>query len=147
MKTKLLALALLAGSSMFAESRFSIGINVGGYGRGYYPAAPPYAAARPLCPGPDYAWTDGYWDQSSGRDTWRDGYWNRQAYRGYEDQPRYDNGYGRQDYNRGYVQNRNRSFERDRFENRGFKHDRDDNYDRNRDRREDYRQGSGFRNR
>ncbi len=62
MKTKLLAMALLAGSSMFAETRFSIGINVGGYGRGYYAAAPPaYFVERPPCPGPDYFWADGYW--------------------------------------------------------------------------------------
>jgi len=126
MKTKLLALALLAGGSMFAETRFSIGVNLGGYDRGYY-APPPYTAVRPPCPGPDYIWTDGYWDQDYGRRVWHDGYWNRQSY-GYRVQPRYDNGgyegYGRHDYDR------------------GFRRDRDDDHDR--DHRRDYRQGNGY---
>ena len=46
MKSKLLVLMLLAGGSLFAESRFSI--SIGGYGPGYY-APPPtyYAPVRP----------------------------------------------------------------------------------------------------
>jgi hypothetical protein len=62
MKTKLrlLAVALIAGGTMFAQSRLSIGVSVGGYGPGAYPP-PTYAQYRPPCPGPGYAWVDGYW--------------------------------------------------------------------------------------
>src|ERR1700730_14269844 len=92
MKTKLLAVALLAGGSMFAQTRFSIGVSVGGYDRGYYPQAPPaYASAVPPCPGPDYTWVDGYWWQNYGRNTWVAGYWNRQPFSsGYQVAPRFD---------------------------------------------------------
>ena len=44
MKTKVLALLLLAGSSLFAKTHFSIGIGIGG---GYYPYAPYYVAPPP----------------------------------------------------------------------------------------------------
>jgi hypothetical protein len=54
MKTKLLALVLLAGGTMFGQSRFSVGIGVGGY-------APGYAVSVPPCPGPGYVWVDGGW--------------------------------------------------------------------------------------
>jgi hypothetical protein len=40
MKTKLLIGMLLAGSSLFAAPRFSIGIGVGGFGFGYVAPAP-----------------------------------------------------------------------------------------------------------
>jgi len=129
MKTKLLALTLLAGGSMFAQSRFSIGISVGGANRGgYYTQAPPaYASAVPPCPGPGYSWVDGYWSQNSRRNSWVQGYWTRQSYNGaYERQPRYDNN--------------------DRFDR-----DRDDDRDRGRENRQEYRQGNiygnGFRRR
>src|SRR5216683_2991674 len=52
MKKKLMVLALLAGGTMFAQTRFSIGINVGGYGRPYAPASSYYVYDRPACPGP-----------------------------------------------------------------------------------------------
>jgi hypothetical protein len=104
MKTKLLALALLAGSTMFAETRFSIGVNIGGYGRGYYAPAPPvYASVAPPCPGPDYTWADGYWSQYGGRRAWVAGYWNRPSY--YQVAPRYEQrGYENRYYREGYVQ-------------------------------------------
>jgi hypothetical protein len=60
MKTKLMALALLAGGSMFAATRVSIGVGIGGYAPGYYQPQPAYVAAPP-CPGPDYIWSDGRW--------------------------------------------------------------------------------------
>ena len=48
MKTKLLALVLLAGgSAMFAQTRFSVGVNIGGNGPGYY-APVPMQMVRPL---------------------------------------------------------------------------------------------------
>ena len=54
MKTKLLAVMLLAGGSLFAETHFSIGIGIGTLGY-YAPPPPPVAAcAPPPCPGPGY---------------------------------------------------------------------------------------------
>jgi hypothetical protein len=77
MKTKLVIATLLAGSSLFAGTRFSIGV---GIGNGYGAPAPAYSAYRPACPGPDYAWVDGYWDNAGPRRLWHDGYWARQTF-------------------------------------------------------------------
>lgn len=79
MKMKLLAIALLAGCSMFAQTRFSVGIGIGGYGPapGYYAPPPPAYVALPPCPGPGYAWVGGYWLRNS----WVPGYWARRPYR------------------------------------------------------------------
>ena len=85
MKTKLLALLFLAGTSMFAGPRFFVGINVGpSYGYGYYappPPAPVYAY-RPAYPGYGYTWVDGYYYPAGPRYAWRAGYWARPPYRG-----------------------------------------------------------------
>src|SRR5690242_16989530 len=103
MKKKLLALGLLAGSSLFAETRFSIGVNLGG---GYYQPAPVYAV--PAYPGPDFVWVDGYW--GPGR-VWVPGYWNhRPAYVG----RRYDH-----DYYRDHDRGERRDFDRYRSGYRG----------------------------
>jgi hypothetical protein len=82
MKPKLLAVLLLGGSSLFAETRFSIGIGIGGYGPAYYPAPPPpiVAYAQPPCPGPDYTWVDGYWYPAGQRYYWHADYWARPPY-------------------------------------------------------------------
>lgn len=132
MKTKLVALLLLAGSSLFAETHFSIGIGLGGYG---YAAPPVVAYAQPPCPGPDYTWVDGYWDQAGPGRFWRDGYWAAPVYRsGYRavygfDRDRYEvgryrgdrfdrrasrYGYGNQGQNRFYGN-------RDNFVGRGYR--------------------------
>ena len=52
MKKALLAMVLLAGSAL-AGPRISIGIGFG--------APAPLAMVRPACPGPGYAWVDGYY--------------------------------------------------------------------------------------
>jgi WXXGXW repeat (2 copies) len=114
MKTKLgmLAVALIAGGTMFAQTRLSVGIGIGagGYGPGYYPP-PAYAQYVPPCPGPDYAWVDGYWAPQGGRNVWIAGFWNRPFVSGYRVapryvEPRYDNSYRGNDRNydraRGY---------------------------------------------
>ena len=131
MKTKLLAMMLLAGASMFAQTRGSAGIGFGGRGAGYY-QPPSYASNIPPCPGPDYTWVDGYWSQNYGRDTWVAGYWSRQPFSsGYQVAPRFDNrfndGDGRQDFARGFEADRNRGFDQgrtfsgqDRNQARGF---------------------------
>jgi len=78
MKTKLrlLAVALIAGGTMFAQSRLSIGVGVGGFGPGAY-RPPTYAQYQPPCPGPGYSWVDGYWTPQGGRNVWSAGYWRR----------------------------------------------------------------------
>ena len=84
MKAKLLAVMLLAGSSLFAETRFSIGIGIGT--PGYYASPPPpvVAYAPPPCPGPGYTWVAGYWYPVGPRYIWHAGYWARPPYaRGY----------------------------------------------------------------
>ena len=97
MKTKLMALVLLAGGSLFAQTRFSVGVRIGGYGPGYYAPAPVYAAAPryyvpappvyaavPAYPGPGYFWVNGYWNYYGPRRVWVNGYWSRRPYaRGY----------------------------------------------------------------
>ena len=100
MKTKFLVGMLLAGSSLFAGTHFSIGIGVGGGGYAYVPPPVVYAAPYPVYaapypvyaapyPGPGFAWVDGYWYQAGPRRLWRAGYWAPSAYgRGYRVAPR-----------------------------------------------------------
>ena len=84
MKTKLMALMLLAGSAAFAGPRFFFGVGVGVpapvYAPGVVayapPVAPVYAGAAyvPPCPGPGYIWTAGFWAPGH---VWHAGYWAR----------------------------------------------------------------------
>lgn len=115
MKTKLrlLALALIAGGTMFAQTRFSIGIGVGGYAPAYYPP-PAYQQYVPPCPGPGYTWTDGYWAPQGGRNVWIQGYWRApyvnsyvapryyNSYRGYDRDRDWDRGREHRDWDRGH---------------------------------------------
>jgi hypothetical protein len=96
MKTKLLSLFLLAGSSLFAGSRFIVGVGIGG--PAYYPPPPvyyapppvPVAYAPPSCPGPGYSWVAGYWYPIGPRYYWHAGSWARPPYAGaYWVAPRY----------------------------------------------------------
>ncbi len=109
MKVKLLAILLLAGTSLFARTHVSIGFGFG-FG-GYYPAypvygyyyAPPpppvYYAPAPVYPGPGYAWVGGYYYPVGPRWAWRPGYWARPPFAGvYWVGPRYYRGH----YSRGY---------------------------------------------
>ena len=103
---------------MFAQTRFSIGIGIGGPVQGYYVPPPSYAYVAPY-PGPDFYWVDGYWSPYQGHNRWVNGYWSReQFHRGVY--PRYNSGFnggfnGSRDYRggnqrfeqqRGQVQNR-----------------------------------------
>lgn len=54
MKTKLMAMLLMAGSTMFAGVRFGVGIGVG-------LPVPAAVVVAPPCPGPGYIWTNGIW--------------------------------------------------------------------------------------
>jgi len=76
MKTKLLAFALLAAGSTFAETRLNIGVGIGSG----YPA--PVTAYRMARPGPEYVWVDGYWARTGWRRHWIPGYWMRRPYEG-----------------------------------------------------------------
>ena len=87
MKTKLLAMVLLAGGSLYAEGRVSIGVSIGGpayYGPGYNarsyylppPPAPLYTYMAPS-PGRGFAWVGGYWSPAGARYQWQPGYWTR----------------------------------------------------------------------
>ena len=77
MKTKLLAMLLMAGGSMFASTRISVGIGVGSNAPAYYAQPAPVQAVIPPCPGPDYTWVDGYWAQNAGHRNWVAGSWQR----------------------------------------------------------------------
>jgi hypothetical protein len=97
MKTKLMILLLLAGSSLFAAPRVFVGLGVGM--GGYYPAPAPVVAYAPPCPGPGYVWAAGYWAPGH---YWHPGYWRAPYVRGYSVGPRY---FGR--YDRGYYRGNN----------------------------------------
>ncbi|MGA2738168.1 MAG: hypothetical protein ABSG65_12060 [Bryobacteraceae bacterium] len=91
MKTKLLAVLLLAGSALFAAPAVVVGVGVG------VPA--PVAAYVPPAPGPGYAWVGGYWYPAGARRAWHAGYWARPPYpRAYWVAPRF---FGHR-YYRGY---------------------------------------------
>jgi len=99
MKSKLLALLIMAGGTMFAGPRVFVGV-----GLGYAPApvavyaAPPapVVAYAPPSPGYGYTWVNGYWHPAGPRWSWRAGYWVRPPYaRSYWVAPRY---YGRRFY-------------------------------------------------
>jgi hypothetical protein len=78
MKTRLMALMLMAGGAMFAQTGVSIGVQIGP--RPVYGYAPPAVVDyRPPCPGPGYVWIDGYRD---GYGAWFDGYWALPPYVG-----------------------------------------------------------------
>jgi hypothetical protein len=85
MKAKLLVLMALASVSAFAETHFSIGVNLGGYPAGYYapaPPPPPPVYYAPPNPGPGYVWISGYYNRVGPRYVWRAGYWSRPPYAG-----------------------------------------------------------------
>ena len=60
MKSKLIAGLILAGGSMFAAPRVSVGF---GFGSPVHEAPAYRQAYIPPCPGPDYVFVDGYWQQ------------------------------------------------------------------------------------
>ena len=118
---KLLAVLLLAGGSMFA-AQVSFGINIGP------PPPPRVLRVRPVAPGPDFFWVDGYWYPVGGRYRWHEGYWTRPPYAGARwiaprhDGERFYNGYwegerGRIEHDHRWDRDRGRDYregERDR---------------------------------
>ena len=92
MKSKLIALVLLAGGSAFAQTRFSFSIGTGG--PGYY-APPPvyYAPARPYFYRHDREWGGaGYWGEDFHRRHERAEWYRRQKQQWYERNREYVDG-------------------------------------------------------
>ena len=117
MKTKLLAMMLLAGGAMFAQPRFSVGI-------GFNQAPPAYASIIPPCPGPGYTWVDGYWSQNYGQPVWIAGYWSAPAFTAsFGFAPRFDDhfhgGFDRDRNFNGRDHDQSRSFNQSRNSNPG----------------------------
>jgi len=71
---KLLAGLVLAGGMLCAQ--IGVGITIGA------PPPPRVVRVRPVSPGPDYVWVDGYWYPVHGRYVWHGGYWTRPPYAG-----------------------------------------------------------------
>jgi len=115
-KMALTTALMLAGSVLIsrpaqAATHFSIGVGVGP-SYGYY--APPVVAYRPVAPGPDYYWTDGYYNPYG---TWVAGYWAPRAY-----VAPYYGGYRRDFYrddHRRYDRDDHRRYDRDDYRERG----------------------------
>jgi hypothetical protein len=74
MKTKFLAILLLAAGSTY--SQISVGIRIGP------PPPPRVVRVRPRAPGPGFMWVDGYWYPAGNHYKWHDGYWTRAPYAG-----------------------------------------------------------------
>jgi hypothetical protein len=73
MKKTLLALILLAAGTAFA-GQVSVGIRIGA------PPPPRVVRGRPVSPGRDFFWVDGYWYPVGNHYKWHDGYWTRPPY-------------------------------------------------------------------
>lgn len=71
---KLLSLLLLS-VGLAAAVDLSIGVNIG-------PPPPIRVETRPIAPGADFLWVDGYWYIVGGRYVWHSGYWSRPPYAG-----------------------------------------------------------------
>ncbi|HLG97305.1 MAG TPA: YXWGXW repeat-containing protein [Bryobacteraceae bacterium] len=127
MKTKLLALTLLAAGCVFGQ--VSIGVRIGP------PPPPRVVRVVPSRPGPDYVWIDGYWYVVNGRYVWHAGYWTLPPYPGARwIAPRHDGQQffaGYWDGDRGRFEHDHR-WDRDRDRDRGRWRDHDD-HDRGRD--------------
>ena len=67
---------LLAGGTAFAQISIGVGIRIGP------PPPPRVVAVRPVTPGPDYVWVEGYWYPVGNHYKWHAGYWTRPPYPG-----------------------------------------------------------------
>ena len=91
MKTKLMALALMAGSALFASPRVAFGVQVGGPAPVVVPGPAAVSVYQPPSPGPGYVWIDGYYDAYG---NWCAGYWTLPPYAGsYWIAPRFTGGH------------------------------------------------------
>jgi hypothetical protein len=131
---KFLLAAMLAGMFLAGAPAYSaqvaVGIRIG---------PPPRARVvrvRPVAPGPDYYWVDGYWYPVGHRYRWHSGYWTRPPYGGATwVGPRYEGGQfyggywngdrGRFDHDHHWDRDRNRDRDRWRDHDRDHDHDHD----------------------
>jgi hypothetical protein len=91
MKTKLMALILMAGGTLFAETHVAIGVQFGRPAPVVVRAPVVVNAYRPPYPGPGYVWIEGYYDEFN---NWYDGYWALPPYAGaYWVAPRFNGGH------------------------------------------------------
>lgn len=127
--------ALLVTCGSIANAQVSFGIRIG-------PPPPPARAvyARPVRPGPDYVWVNGYWYPERGHYLWHSGYWTRAPYQGARwIAPHYQGGQFYEGYwqgNRGRVEHDHRwdwdnDHDYNRYQNRGNYDNRDDNRNNN----------------
>ena len=127
MKRKLLALMLFAGGSVFAQ--ISIGVTIGP------PPPPRIVGIQPACPGPEYAWVQGYWYPAGNHYRWHEGYWSRPPYAGaywvapHHDGERYFEGYwegerGRLKHDHRWDRDRERDYHREHEREHDHDHDR-----------------------
>ena len=117
MKMTRVAAILLAAASVLG-AQISIGIMIGP------PPPPRVLRVRPLSPGPEFLWVEGYWYPVGRHYKWHEGYWTRPPYAGAAwIGPRYD---GRQFFGGYWEGNRGRighDHHWDRKHDRDFGHD------------------------
>jgi len=122
MKTKVMALMLVAAGAAFAQS--NIGVRIG--------APPPARVVRvqPQSPGADYAFVNGYWYPVGNHYKWHEGYYTRPPYSGARwVEPHHDG----QQYYQGYWDGDRGQTGHDHRWDRNKDHNRD--FNRNPDRR------------
>jgi hypothetical protein len=113
MKTKWLASLILA-AAVTAPAFAQVGIYIG------HEPPPLRYEARPVMPGPGYAWVDGYWSWSGARYVWVPGGWRRPPYAGaYWTHPHYDH------YDRGWEYNEGHWDHDDHRDHHDWDHDHD----------------------
>ena len=92
MKTKIPTLLMTAFAALVmtagnGAAQVAVGITIGA------PPPPRVLKVRPVTPGPDFVWVDGYWFADGHRWRWHEGYWTRVPYAGaHWVAPRYEGG-------------------------------------------------------
>lgn len=92
LRAALLSSMLLLGTHR-AAAQVSVGIEIGA------PPPPRVVAVRPVTPGPEFTWVEGYWYPVGSHYRWHAGYWTRPPYAGavwvvpHHDGHRYYGGY------------------------------------------------------
>ena len=120
LKTTLLAMALLAGGSLFG-AQLSIGIRIGP------PPPPRVVRVLPPRPGPEFIWVEGYWYPVGNHYKWHEGYWTQPPYGGahwvapHHDGERFFEGYWEGD--RGRVEHDHRTDHDKKRDFRGKEHE------------------------
>lgn len=113
-----------------SNAQVSVGVRIG------EPPRNRVVRVRPVAPGSDYNWVDGYWYPNGSRYRWHEGYWTRPPYEGAAwVGPRYEGGQyyvgywnggrGRVDHDH-HWDNRREKRERDhgRYHDNGHDHDK-----------------------